>query len=207
MFKIAGSAMAIPLLVTLGVYSGFRPWRKAEPVQQKAPPQQKAPSETALARAEKMFDEKGFNVTWSDCDPGVCRSVEAVPKKDDGFVYRYDNDGHGSLNVTQCVYNKNSKVGDQNWDPMIDRYREDARKKFATLELRALSTLDTPSWESLDAADESCKPTVTATFLLKADGRLYTATYKEKFSPTGNTSLRADVSNLVAVDKAPATTP
>ena len=198
--KIGGSALTIPLLLALGAYSWLRPSRK--------PPESpaKPPSETALVRAEKMLDGKGLKLSWSDCDANNCRSVEGVPKNDDGFVYRYDNN-NGSFAATACVYNKNSKVGDQNWGPMVTLFKKDAEKKFAAMEFRAVSTFDTPGWESLDPSDGVCKPTVSATFLLKADGKLYSAVYKEKFSPKGDDSLREDVSTLVPIDKAPANTP
>jgi hypothetical protein len=198
--KITSSALTIPLLLALGAYSYLRPSRKPPPVPAKPP------SETALVRAKKILDGKGLMLTWSDCDDNVCRSVEGVPKKDDGFVYRYDNK-NGSFEATRCGYNKDSKVGDQNWGPMILVFKKDAEKKFSAMEFRAVSTFNTPGWDSVDYADGACTPTVSATFLLKAGGRLYSAKYTEKFSTTGDAGLREDVSDLIPIDKPPANNP
>ncbi len=105
-----------------------------------------------------------------------------------------------TITIDGCSWRDNDPAADKALQMVDDDFRRDMRAKAKKMGFRVLDNIgDENNNLSWDAANKSCYSAMSATFLLKQDGKLYTADFSESFSLPAGAGSGIQVDNLEAV--------
>lgn len=142
-------------------------------------------------------DHRGWNSYDDSC------SVDIVNKQDDGLVFqaKYYAPDKG-LNIEGCYYRPNDPAAAEAAHAARAHYDADVARKFGKMGFTVLDTFDgvgARTW----ADNGACVQSTGATYLLKQNGKLYSAAFDETWTFASRTSTEPRVSDLQPVDRQP----
>lgn len=138
---------------------------------------------------------------WSSGDDSC--SIDIVKKHDDGLVFRAKFYApSNTLAVEGCYYRPGDPVAAQAANEANKIYEADVALKFGKLGFTVLDTFSGVASNQY-TEDGACVQYMSADYLLKADGKLYSAKFRETWSFAGKTASEPAVSDLQPVDRPP----
>jgi hypothetical protein len=173
--------------------------KKSEP--QMAEQNELAEAKATIAlKAGQLFASRGEKITYTEsCQQDDSRMTtfhcNYGTENTGGVVYDRRVYENGATSLESCGYNPANPAKHATDRIAEQRFLEDAKEKFRQLGFATLGTLASPEQTQFQSA-QACLREVTADFLLRSDGRLYTAKFHEALDEAGSNPDFAQVEDI-----------